>query len=200
MSTSIDYYLSLNSPWTFLGHARIVAIAEKAGATLNLIPADFSVIFPQTGGLPVPKRAPARQAYRLMELKRWRSFLDIPLNLSPAHWPANDVLSTGMVSALIEAGGPAARLAGAFMHAVWVEDRDIADEATMLAIASEQEQDGDTLLQRARDGDLEQARQDNSRAAVERGVFGAPSYVIDDEIFWGQDRLDFVARKLGVSP
>ena len=200
MSKSIDYYLSLNSPWTFLGHARLVSIAQRAGATLNLIPEDFSIVFPVTGGLPVNKRAPARQAYRLAELKRWRQFLDIPLNLSPAHWPAADTLATGMVSNLHTQGSDALALAGAFMHAVWVEERNIGDEPTMLAIAQEQGMDGGPLLAQAKSGDFEQVREAASLAAIERGVFGAPTYVIDDEVFWGQDRLDFVARALGVSP
>ena len=200
MSKSIDYYLSLNSPWTFFGHARIVSIAQRAGATLNLIPVDFSIVFPVTGGLPVNKRAPARQAYRLAELKRWRQFLDIPLNLAPAHWPAADTLATSMVSTLHAQGGDALTLAGAFMHAVWVEERDIGDEQTQLAIAEEQGVEGGPLLAAAKSSDFEQARETASRAAIERGVFGAPTYVIDDEVFWGQDRLDFVARALGVTP
>jgi 2-hydroxychromene-2-carboxylate isomerase len=198
MTKRVDYYLSLNSPWSFLGHDRIVDIAARANAALVPIPVDFSIVFPVTGGLPVPKRAPARQAYRLAELKRWRSYLEIPLNLSPTHWPAPDVLCTGMVIALSDRNTDALRLAGAFMRAVWVEDRDIGDETTMVEIATEQGLDGKALLELSRTGSPEETRIASSKAAIERGVFGAPSYVIDDEVFWGQDRIEFVARALGV--
>jgi 2-hydroxychromene-2-carboxylate isomerase len=192
---TVDYYLSLNSPWTWLGHERFMAMATKAGATVNLRPVDFSLIFPKTGGVPVPQRPPQRQAYRMQELKRWRSLLEIPLNLQPAHWPADDKLATGLVIAAREAGLDAARLAGAYMRAVWAEERNIGDEATALAIAAEQDIDGAELLPQ-----MEQClamREVDSLAAMnERNVFGAPSYVIGDEVYWGQDRLDFVQRAL----
>ena len=194
MPATVDYYLSLNSPWTYLGHDRFMAIAAAAGATVRLWPVDFSVIFPQTGGLPVPKRSPQRQAYRLQELTRWRDFLGVPLELHPAHWPADDGVATGLVMAARDDGLDAARLAGAYMRAVWAEQRDIGDEATALAIASEQGIDGAALRPRV-EACLARREQD-SRDAVERGVFGAPSYVIGDQIYWGQDRLDFVERAL----
>ncbi len=194
-SVTVDYYLSLNSPWTYLGHERFMAIATKAGVTIRIRPVDFSLIFPKTGGLPVPQRPPQRQAYRMQELKRWRAYLDIPLNLQPAHWPADDKTATGLVIAAREAGLDAARLAGAYMRAVWAEERDIRDEATALAIASEQQIDGAALMPQ-----IEQClamRVEDSLAAMnERNVFGAPSYVIGDEVFWGQDRLEFVERAL----
>jgi len=196
--TTVDYYLSLNSPWTYLGHERFMAIAAKAGAAVRLWPVDFSVIFPSTGGLPVGKRSPQRQAYRLQELARWRDFLGVPLNLHPAHWPADDGVATGLVMAARDDGLDAARLAGAFMRAVWAEERDIGDEATALAIAAEQGVDGAPLLARVADRLAQRDR--DSRDAIEKGVFGAPSYVIGDQIFWGQDRLDFVERALGRRP
>lgn len=194
MATTVDYYLSLNSPWTYLGHDRFMAIAAKAGAEVRLWPVDFSVIFPETGGLPVGKRSPQRQAYRLQELERWRDFLGVPLNLHPAHWPADDGLATGLVMAARDDGLDAARLAGAYMRAVWAEERDIGDEATALAIAKDQGIDGASLRSRV-DACLEQRDRD-SRDAIGKGVFGAPSYVIGDRIYWGQDRLDFVERAL----
>ena len=193
-ATTVDYYLSLNSPWTYLGHERFIAIAAKAGATVRLWPVDFSVIFPETGGLPVGKRSPQRQAYRLQELERWRDFLGVPLNLHPAHWPADDGFATGLVMAARDEGLDAARLAGAYMRAVWAEERDIGDEATALAIAKEQGIDGAALRDRV-DACLAQRDRD-SRDAIEKGVFGAPSYVVGDRLFWGQDRLDFVERAL----
>ena len=190
----VDYYLSLNSPWSYLGHDRFVAMAKAAGASVRLWPVDFGVIFPQTGGLPVPKRSPQRQAYRLQELTRWRDHLGVPLNLHPAHWPSDDTVATGIVMAARDDGHDAIALAGAYMRAVWAEERDIGDEATALAIAGENGIDGAALRPRV-DACIEQRNAD-SLAAIELGVFGAPYYVIGDQVFWGQDRLDFVERAL----
>ena len=192
---TVDYYLSLNSPWTYLGHERFMAMTAKAGAIVTVRPVDFSLIFPKTGGLPVPQRPPQRQAYRMQELQRWRSYLQIPLNLNPAHWPADDKLATALVIAAREGGLNAAGLAGAYMRAVWAEELDIGDEATALAIASKQGIDGGALLPQM-EACLAMREADSLAAMNERNVFGAPSYVIGDEVYWGQDRLDFVARAL----
>ncbi|MGI9333307.1 MAG: 2-hydroxychromene-2-carboxylate isomerase, partial [Gammaproteobacteria bacterium] len=179
MATTIDYYFSLNSPWTYLGHDRLAAMAAEHGKQVRMLAVDFSIVFPATGGLPLPKRAPARQAYRLTELQRWRNFVGIELNLHPAHWPADEVNAIGMVMALAErATAPdseAMRLAGAFMRAVWAEEKNIGDRDTILAIAKETGVDGPALLEMA--AGVAAGREANSVAAVERGVFGAPSYI-----------------------
>jgi 2-hydroxychromene-2-carboxylate isomerase len=99
MLVTIDYYLSLTSPWTYLGSARFAEIAERNGATVNIKPCKFGPIFEQTGGLPLPKRSPQRRAYRMMELKRWREALGIPINLEPKHFPCDDVAATRLVIA-----------------------------------------------------------------------------------------------------
>ena len=94
MSVTIDYYISLNSPWTYMGSALLAEIAKRNGATVNVKPAKFGPIFEKTGGLPLPKRSPERRAYRLMELKRWREVRDIPLVLQPKNSPSDDLAAT----------------------------------------------------------------------------------------------------------
>ena len=190
MSQVIDYYLSLQSPWSYLGHERSVEIAARHGAALRIRPVDFSEIFPATGGLPLPKRAPARQAYRLVELDRWRTYLALPLNLHPAHFPTNDKLAAAR-----EAGGDAVRLAGATLKAVWAEQRDIALPETLHAIAAELGMDGVDLVAEA-ERDAGQRLAADTAAALGAGVFGAPSYIYRDQLFWGQDRLEFLDRAL----
>ena len=198
MSKRIDYYLSLVSPWTYLGHQRLVDMAAEHDAEISIWPVDFSQIFPQTGGLPLPKRAPARQSYRMQELKRWREFLNIPLTLEPKYFPADDRLAAGIVIALREQGELAAaiRFAGAVLTAVWVQERNIADHDTLVAIAAENGLDGTALLTESQQQKYTAQIRQDSEAALERGVFGAPSFVVDKQLFWGQDRLDFVQRLL----
>ena len=90
MSVVIDYYHSPQSPWSYLGHARLLAIADAAGARIDLWPVDLGQVFPVSGGVPLAKRAPQRQAYRLVELQRFATHLGLPLNLKPKffRWPA----------------------------------------------------------------------------------------------------------------
>jgi len=194
----IDYYASLNSPWTHLGAARIEALAARYGASLRIYPVDFGTIFPASGGLPLPRRAPQRQAYRLMELRRWRDFLGIPINLEPKFFPSSEALTAPCVIALRETVGdaPAIALAHRVLKAVWQDEKNPADPATLAALITEVGLDAGAVMQLGAEPRWTERRTADTQAALNRGVFGAPSYVIGDEIFWGQDRLDFVDRRL----
>ena len=197
MRRVVDYYLSLNSPWSYFGHARLVEIAARHQAEIHIHPVDFSLIFPVTGGLPVPQRAPVRQAYRLAELERWRKFLGVELNIHPKFWPADETMAANMVVAARDQGQAAIPLAGAYMRAVWAEDRNMADPDTAIAIANECGLDGNALGEATRTGEQSEIRRGESQTALDAGVFGAPSYVLNGEVLWGQDRLDFLDRALG---
>ncbi len=198
MAMHIDYYASLNSPWTHLGAARIEALAAKYGATLRIYPVDFGTVFAGSGGLPLPKRAPQRQAYRLMELRRWRDFLGVPINVEPKFFPASEALSAPCVIALREtqSDAPAIRLAHRVLKAVWQDELNPGDPATLARLLTEVGLDADAVMQLGAEPRWTERRNAETQAALTRGVFGAPSYVVGDEIFWGQDRLDFVERKL----
>ena len=198
MAQHIDYYASLNSPWTHLGAARIEALAAKHGATMRIYPVDFGTVFAGAGGLPLPKRAPQRQAYRLMELRRWRDFLGVPINVEPKFFPSSEVLSASCVIALRETQGdaPAIRLAHRVLKAVWQDELNPGDAATLAKLIAEMGLDADAVMQLGAEPRWTERRNADTQAALARGVFGAPSYVIGDEIFWGQDRLEFVDRKL----
>lgn len=194
----VDYYASLNSPWTHLGAARIEALAAEHGATLRIWPVDFGSIFAGSGGLPLPKRSPQRQAYRLQELARWRERLGIPITIKPKHFPANELLAACCAIALRETEGDASaiRFAHRVLKALWEEERDTGDPAVLAALIREIGLDPDAVLALGAEPRWAERREEDTRAALARGVFGAPCYVVGDDIFWGQDRLDFVAERL----
>jgi 2-hydroxychromene-2-carboxylate isomerase len=196
MSTTIDYYFSLVSPWTYLGGARLAEIARKHKAEVRVRPVELGVIFPQTGGLPLGKRAPARQAYRLVELERWREVLDMPLNLHPAFFPAPEKLAARLVIAAERCGADPLALSQAILRGVWAEERNIADASELKAIADAAGCHADTLMAEAIKPEIEEIYARNTQEALAAGVFGSPSYVVDGELFWGQDRLDLLERKL----
>ena len=201
MSLVIDYYLAPQSPWTYFGHARLVQIAKQAGATVRIMPVDLGgQIFPATGGLPVGQRPPQRQAYRLVELQRFSHFLQMPFNLKPKFFPVAGDDAARLIIAGDQHDGvdTAMKLCGAVLAAVWVQERDIADASVLQAILQEQGIAADrwqaALAPAAQDAYMVYTRQ-----AMDAGVFGAPSYVVEGEIFWGQDRLDFLQRRLQVA-
>jgi len=195
LTKSIDYYLSLVSPWCYLGHERLVKLANKHDATIRIWPVDFSIIFPSTGGIPLAKRSHQRKAYRIQELHRWRDHSHVDLNLEPKHFPISDKLAATMIVNLRKQDPKKAiHLAGACLRACWLEERDVSDTDTLLAIAAENNLDGSPLLE-GNIGAIEEIAQDSAKAA-ELGVFGAPSYLFGEQLFWGQDRLEFFERAL----
>ncbi len=196
MNKQIDYYFTLISPFAYLGSTRLEEIARKHNAKVRVLPVSYGTIFPKTGGLPLAKRAPERLAYRLVELKRWRDHLDMPLNLEPKFFPVPDQLAACLVIAAGKAGGDPLRLAHAIMRAVWTEDRDVTDADTLQAIARETGHDDPGLMAAAQDPGTLATYEAQTEEALSHGVFGAPTFVIDGEMFWGQDRLDFVERAL----
>jgi len=196
MAAQIDYYLSLNSPWTYLGAARFEAIVTRHGATVAVMPVDFGQIFAQSGGLPLAKRAPQRQAYRLVELARWRDHLGLPLTLKPKYFPAHENLAARLVVATREAGVDALGLAHAILRALWAEERNTGDPATLDEIARARGLEAAALFNAAESEAIKARYQADTARAMAANVFGAPSYVLDGEIFWGQDRLDFLGRAL----
>ena len=198
MAKTVDYYFSPISPWSYLGHARFAEMAKRHAAAINVKPVDFGKIFPVSGGLPLAKRAPQRQAYRLVELKRFHDHLKLPLNLQPKFFPVPADLAAQFIVAAGRAGSSdaAMRLTGGLMRACWAEERNISDAETLAAICKEQGLDAATLAAAAQSDAAKAAYEANTQEAIARNVFGAPSYVIDGEIFWGQDRLEFVERAL----
>ncbi len=198
MGLQVDYYLSLNSPWTHLGAARIVALAARFNANLRVFPVDFGTIFAASGGLSLTKRSPQRQAYRMMELRRWRAETGVPLTLDPAFFPCPEATTAPAIIAVRETIGdaPALALAHAVLKAVWEAEANPADPATFARLIAGCGLDAPAVLALAADPAWAAMRAADSAAALERGVFGAPSYVIEGEIFWGQDRLSFVEKRL----
>ncbi len=197
MSHSIDYYFAPQSPWTYLGHDRFVAIARAAGATVRVLPADLGAVFSVSGGLPLGKRAPQRQAYRLVELRRFSQHLGLPMNIQPQFFPVAADDAARLIIAVDQHDGADAALAlsGAVFRACWEQQRNMADAATLAALLAECGLPAQRLDE-ARGADVQARYEAYTRQAIDVGVFGAPSYVIDGEIFWGQDRLDFVERHL----
>ena len=199
MPKMCEYYFTPQSPWAYLGHARFVALAKQYSVQVDIKPCDIGKVFNVSGGLPLAKRAPQRQAYRLVELKRWSDFLQIPLNLQPKFFPVSgDQASRLIIATKLAHGSDAAiELTGLVMQAVWADEKNIADPDTLAALASACGYDGKALQKSSETASVQAEYERFTDQAIAANVFGSPWYVIDGEGFWGQDRLDFVEREFG---
>ena len=193
----LDYFMSHGSPWTFLGHKRLGEIIKKYKVKLNMLPVNYGEIFPISGGLPVSKRPIQRQKIRLQELKRWSKFLDINLISQPTSFPSKTMLPSLLIiaSQMIKTNKDF-ELAHNIMNALWVEDLDIDDENVLLSILNKMDLSSKEILSLANSEECSNTMQRFTKIAIEKNVFGAPTFIIDDQIYWGQDRLDFVDRHL----
>lgn len=195
---TVDYYLAPASPWAYLGHERLAAILRACGAGVRVRPIDLGgKVFPVSGGLPLGQRAPQRQSYRLVELRRWSEHLGVPLNLRPKYFPVSQDDAARLIVTIDQRDGTEAamRMTSAILKAVWVQERNVADERELVHILAEQGF-AEQRLEQSHSQAAQEQYEANTQAAIDAGVFGVPSFCLDGEIFWGQDRLDFLERAL----
>jgi 2-hydroxychromene-2-carboxylate isomerase len=191
----IQYFFGINSVFAYLAGGRLEEIAARRGADIIYRPIDLGGLFPRTGGQPLAERHPARQAYRLQDLRRQARKMKLDLNERPAFWPANPApASYAIIAAQSAGGGDVGMLVRSLLRAQWAEDRDVAsDEVIRDCLAK-----NDFAPDLADRGMLSAAEAygRNLEDAVSAGVFGSPFYVVGEEMFWGQDRLDDLSEHL----
>jgi 2-hydroxychromene-2-carboxylate isomerase len=198
-TATIDYYVWLLSDWAYLGGVRFVQLAARYGLKINHIPMRMQDVYAGSGGILLANRSSQRQAYRITELKRWRSRLGIPVNIEPKYFPADVDLASCVVIAGQQRGLPVADLVNAVMRAIWAEDQDVSDPAVLLALAEQCGLDGPALLNAAGTQAVRDEYRGNTARALAAGVFGSPFYVFAGELFWGQDRLDMLEETIARS-
>ena len=187
--TQIDYYFATLSPYCYLAGTRLEEVAAKHGATINYKPFDIIQGFGRTGGTPPKDRHPSRIEYRAQELPRQARKLGMPLNLQPAHWPTNGAPSAyAFIAAQNAGGGDLGALAHGITRACWAEEKDIAQDDVIRACLTAAGFDPSLADSGLLEGAETYAR--NLEEAVEAGAFGAPFYVIGEQRFWGQDRIE----------
>jgi len=196
MPRQIDYYFSLSSPWAYIGHKLFREVVATYGLKVNHKPVVLVDLFSDTGGLPLVKRHPVRQRYRMLELQRWRDKRGLNFHFQPKHAPLNARLADGLVIAAIEAGhDPDPFLRRAFAG-VWEDQLDLADAATLVRLSDASGLPGQVLVERSATDEISQKYEQNRQDALSADVFGSPAYVLDGEVFWGQDRIELLADAL----
>ena len=196
MTRQVDYYFSFQSPWAYIGHDAFSQVARTYGLKVNYKPVVLVDLFSETGGLPLMKRHPVRQRYRMLELQRWRDKRGLKFHLQPANWPFNARLADGVMIAAIDAGiDPEPFMRRAFA-AVWEDQLQLTDPATLIKLADDSGLPGRQLVERSASEEISAAYEQNRQDALAADVFGSPVYVLDGEVFWGQDRIELLADAL----
>lgn len=190
----IEYFFSVLSPFTYLAGTRLEALAARRDAAVAYRPMDVMRVFEATGGLPVAKRHPARLAYRAQELRRIARVNDMPINMAPRHVPTDPKPASAALIAAQSAGLSVGLAAHAFLRAVWAEERDVADPQVVSSVLAENGIDPAALGPHLAAAEAQFAR--NTEDAIAKGVFGAPTYAVGEELFWGQDRLPYLDAHL----
>jgi 2-hydroxychromene-2-carboxylate isomerase len=189
---TVEYYFSFVSLWSYVGSRVFSDLVERRALEVVFKPIDLLAVFSVSGGLPVKQRAKQRQAYRLVEMQRWREIRNIPLVLHPRYYPADPAPGHRMLLAALRAGKDVRAFANAALQAVWADELDIANPETLVVLADRTGLDGKRLLAEIADPALQARADELTREAIDRQVFGAPFYVYRGEPFWGQDRLEML--------
>ena len=193
MKKTVIYFHSLSSPWAYLGGPQLHALVKKHDLAVVLRP---TTIVTDNGGIPLRTRPDARQRYHEVELDRWRKRLNMPLVLRPRHYPTHPEFSARMVIAADKLGWDALALSHALLRALWSEEKDVLDPPTRVAVANALGMNGARLLAMQDTREVLDAFKASHAEAIERGVFGTPTYIYKDTLYWGQDRLTFLDEAL----
>ncbi|WP_286238864.1 2-hydroxychromene-2-carboxylate isomerase [Neptuniibacter halophilus] len=196
MNRQIDYYCTSLSPFTYLGHTRLLELAGSFHARILYKPVIVPQIFAESGALPLKERPKARQNYRLLEIGRWARKRGLPVHLHPAYFPVDPSLADKCVIALQLAGEDAGAFLGRALAACWAEQKNIADPEVIRALLDALNMESEEILLQADSSEVDAVYRENTQDAIAKEVLGVPAYVLDGEQFWGQDRLELLADTL----
>ena len=192
MTRGIDYFFTIASPWAYLGHGVLMDIVARHNVSLHWRPMPIAQVFAEMGSLPLAKRPPARQRYRFVEMQRWRDKRNLPLVLQPLRVPfIVDHVNRCIIALVAMKQDPDAFVRLAFAG-VWAQEADLGDIAIIARLLKTAGHDAAAVLAMAQSPEIEAIYAANGAAAVKADVFGAPGYVLDGEVFWGQDRLELL--------
>lgn len=196
MSTSIDYYFTSISPFAYMGHDTLMEIAKTHGKTIHFKPFDIFAVWKASGSVPPAERPPLRLRYRKLELQRVSVMRNVCINPTPAHFPTNPAPADLCITALAFAGENPADFSKAVGRACWEQNLDVAEESLLAKLLEECGHDSSRFIELSRSDEISSLRDSNTTAAMQADAIGAPAYVYDTEVFWGQDRLEYLEQMI----
>ena len=196
MTNTLDYYFATPSPWAYLATPRVIKLKNKYDLKINWKPSDLMAIFAVHGVAAVKDRPQPVQLNRLTELKRWSKFLNIPLTLQPKFFPVDPSLSHRTIILAQKNNISVENLIFSFQRAVWADEKDISDENTIIEICKSNNFDSSSIIEDANSADIINEYKNNTEEALSKNVWGSPTFIYNNELFWGQDRIDFLERAI----
>ncbi|WP_295811438.1 2-hydroxychromene-2-carboxylate isomerase [uncultured Nitratireductor sp.] len=196
MTTTVDYYFTSASPFTYLGHQAFRTVLDKHGAKARVKPINLMGVWEISGAVPPAKRPPVRQRMRLVELQRIADFRGLPINKTPRHWPVDPALSDHVITALVAAGHDPLSYMERVFAALWANEENIADPDTLEKYLELEKFDAASILKKAQSEAVAEIRTQNTKDAVEADAVGVPTYVLNGEAFFGQDRVEYLDHAL----
>lgn len=196
MKRKLRYFFSCISPFAYLGQRELMSLAEEFGLEIEYYPLPLLNLLSGTGGVPLGQRPQVRKDYRLLEMQRWGEYRGVPIILNPAHFPTSPELADRSAIVLAASGADVADFTYSVMRACWADDLNIADEAIVAECITCSGSDAADILEQAMAPAIGEIYQQNVFRAISEGVFGLPAYVLEGELFWGQDRLEFLRQVL----
>ena len=189
----VEFFYDYASTYSYLAHREIEQIAERCKAELVFRPMVLGFVFKATGNS-MPAAVPAKAAYIVQDVRRWVRHTGLPFHM-PSVFPTNTIRALRVACAALEEGTFLA-YHHAVMEAYWAKDEDIGDAEVLARVTTRAGMDGPRLVARAEEPGVKERLKKNTDEAIERGVFGAPTLFVGDQMFWGNDRLEFVAGAL----
>src|SRR5689334_14432853 len=195
MSKTVEFYFDLGSPATYLAYTQLPKICAQTNTRLVYIPLLLGGVFKATGNAS-PVTVPAKGRYMFQDLDRYARRYGVPLKFNP-HFPINTLMLMRAVTGMqLRHPDRFAAFIDCLFKAIWVDGRSLDEPATVAAVLSENGFDPQEVLALTTDEEVKALLKDNTEKAVARGVFGAPSMFVDNQLYFGQDRLDFVLEAL----
>ncbi len=197
-SSTIDFYFVCISPWSLLGIDLLNDVAARYDRSVAYKPINVARSWRETGaGRPMGERPQVLLDYRLIEIERWAKFRGMPVDVNPKHFPVPYAPSSHLVIAARQAGADVYPLARAIMRGIWIDQRDIGDPEELARIADSVGLDGPSLVAAIDSPSVVDELEANTDGMLAAGGWSVPSYVVDGEMFYGQDRLEMIAWRLG---
>jgi len=193
----VEYYYSVASPYAYLGVKKFQEIIKKYSLEVIEKPIDLvGTVFAETGGTPVPKRHPSRQQYRLVEIERFGNKLNININKQPKFFPPADPHKAALFTIASIKSGLSIDFGKEVLTKLWSEEKDISQDSVLEEVCNKFKLNFNEIKTAANSEEIKSIYLSNSNDAIAQGVFGAPSFIMNNELFWGQDRLDFLEDKI----
>lgn len=196
MTKSLDYYFATPSPWAYLATPRLIELQKKYDLKINWKPSDLMEIFSIHGVAAVKDRPKPVQLNRLTELERWSKYLSMPLTIKPKFFPVDPSLSHKIIILAQKNNINIESLIFSIHKAVWVEEKDISDKKTILQICRDNNFYSTSIIENANSEEINNEYKSNTEEALSKNVWGSPTFIYNNELFWGQDRIDFLERAI----